>query len=264
MSTLDIRSCDALNPQHRSQPPGRTCARIRTMLVCRQYTDLPTLQSILAEIHTIELVAFADSTASALSCLLRSRPELIVLDSRMPVEMALEILGKVRDPGRVIFASILCGVGFRAFDVRNHGSLLGSYSRVRETVDSSAQQIAEGTTEARVDKLAIDDPIILRLNDKYHVVRVRSILMVSSARHYSFVATVEGNKGISSRSMKDWEDRLPGNTFVRIHRNAIVNLDYIEHIEESPLSTYEIKLRGLDKAVPVSNSCFARMKKLLN
>ncbi len=112
--------------------------------------------------------------------------------------------------------------------------------------------------------MAFDDPIIIKLNERYHVVRVRSILTISSARHYTFVVTTEGYKGIASKSMKDWEDRLPGNMFLRIHRNSIINLEYVEHIVDSHHSSYEVYLKGIDKPVSMSNRCFARIRRQLN
>jgi two-component system LytT family response regulator len=240
-------------------------AKIRTMVVGRNPSELNSLQSALSEIGTLELVAAADSIPSALDILEKSRPELIVIDQRVPVELVLKILESEGEKGRVAFGSVLEGIGLRAFGVvwddSNHDVMSHSSTEIESAVRGGKQN-GRGQSQAR--KLSADDPIILKLNDKYHVVRVRSILTISSARHYTYVVTQEGFKGIASKSMKDWEDRLPANGFVRAHRNTIINLECVERIERSRHSTYNIYLKAVDKPVPMSHRCFARIKRQFN
>ena len=265
MRSISVNSHDPYFICPPSATQGRNGARIRTMIVGRHFSELQALQSILAETGTIEVIDTAESTLEALTRLDERRPELIVLDSKLPVETALEILERIPHSLRVIFGSVLSGIGFRAFDVQDHGSLLHWREQPAEDPVASIQKAKDDGgiyTEAR--PLTIDDPIILKLNDQYHIVRVRSILSVSSARHYTFVVTAEGYKGIASKSMKEWEVRLPGNVFLRIHRNTIINLEYVEHIVDARHATYDVYLKGIDKPISMSNRCFARIKRQLN
>ncbi len=110
------------------------------MIVGRHFSELSILQSILSEIPTIEIIASAESAAAAFTCLKNCQPELVVLDSRILVEMALEILEHVSQPVRVIFGSVLYGIGFRAFDVREYGSFLHPIDQVGGNAGLSLQQ----------------------------------------------------------------------------------------------------------------------------
>ena len=261
MHSIDGRTEELKLVSHTDPSRHKGATKIRTMIVGRQSSELPALHSIISEINTLDIVAAADSVSSAVTFLKDCRPELIVLDSRIPVESALEILERTQESARTVFGSILLGVGFRFFELREHASPLDSPETEEVLLQGSLQANRRRTNER---KLTFDDPIILKLSDQYHVVRVRSILSVSAARHYTFVVTVEGYKGLASKSMKDWEDRLPGNLFVRIHRNTIINLEYIEHIDESVHSPCQVYLKGVEKPISMSTRCFSRIKRQLN
>ncbi len=252
-------------PEPLEYPSSRSFGKIRTLVVGRAPLETNSLQSILSELTSVEIVGSAESIPSAVRLIERLSPELIVLDSRAPVEMALEILDREDVRGKVIVGSILCGIGFRAFDVHRHQSLLdppsGAVGNMHEPEEDGGEESSFHSNERR---LKIDDPIILKLNARYYVVRVRSILTILAARHFTYVSTVEGYKGIASRSMREWFDRLPADTFARIHRNAMVNLEYIERIEETSHSSYDIFLKGRERPIPMSGRCFARMKRQLN
>jgi two-component system LytT family response regulator len=235
------------------------------MVVGRNPSDLDLLQTILSEVSTLTIVAAADSTASVLDLLEECRPELVVIDQRVPVEIVLRILESRGEKGKVAFGSVLEGIGLRAFSVACDEANQDAKLRSSAGIESGVRDLKEEIRwPSQGRKLSAADPIILKLNDKYHVVRVRSILSVSAARHYTYVVTQEGFKGIASKSMRGWEDRLPGNVFVRIHRNTIINLECVDRIEPSHHSTYSVYLRGVDKPVSMSHRCFARIKRQFN
>ena len=62
------------------------------------------------------------------------------------------------------------------------------------------------------------------------------------------------------RSLKAWEDRLPEQQFVRIHRESIVNLQYVERIEEWSHESFHVHLRGIIEPLTLSRRHASRLR----
>jgi DNA-binding LytR/AlgR family response regulator len=69
---------------------------------------------------------------------------------------------------------------------------------------------------------------------KHRIIKVHysDILWVEAYDNYSFIVTAE-QKYLVSSTLKDMEQKLPSQNFVRVHRSYIANLDKIEALEEN-------------------------------
>jgi len=69
---------------------------------------------------------------------------------------------------------------------------------------------------------------------KHRIIKVHysDILWVEAYDNYSFIVTAE-QKYLVSSTLKDMEQKLPPQNFVRVHRSYIANLDKIEALEEN-------------------------------
>jgi DNA-binding LytR/AlgR family response regulator len=81
-------------------------------------------------------------------------------------------------------------------------------------------------------RLGFDDHVFLMINNKFQFIIVNTIIKITSTGNYSELQTTSKLKGLVLKSLKEWEASLPDNLFVRIHRNAIINPDFVEHVEE--------------------------------
>jgi two-component system response regulator LytT len=52
--------------------------------------------------------------------------------------------------------------------------------------------------------------------------------------------------------MAEWEERLPENSFCRIHRSIIINLEYVGRVEEWFNNSYRVYLKGVDAPFTMS------------
>jgi hypothetical protein len=74
------------------------------------------------------------------------------------------------------------------------------------------------------------DRISVKLGVKIHVILVPDIFVILSDGDYVQLIT-EKNKYLKEQTMKYFEEHLPNDIFVRVHRTAIVNIEKISHIE---------------------------------
>ncbi|AFN73908.1 transcriptional regulator, Crp/Fnr family [Melioribacter roseus P3M-2] len=100
------------------------------------------------------------------------------------------------------------------------------------------------------------------INDRKHpgFYKVQDIACIISMKDYTKVYIGDGRTFLMRKSMKDWEAQLPQNKFVRIHRQTIVNIDFVESLRKSSSNRYTIKLKGGDKEFDVSQRSVKKIK----
>jgi DNA-binding LytR/AlgR family response regulator len=60
--------------------------------------------------------------------------------------------------------------------------------------------------------------------------------------------------------MKEWEDRLPSTHFSRVHRNSIINTDYIEEVDKWFNYSFRVRLKGIKDEVVISRRYGKKLK----
>jgi len=60
--------------------------------------------------------------------------------------------------------------------------------------------------------------------------------------------------------MAEWENRLPEQFFTRIHRSTIVNMEYIEKVEDWFNKSYRVYLKGIEEPIIMSRRYAAKLK----
>jgi len=76
----------------------------------------------------------------------------------------------------------------------------------------------------------IIDRITVRSGNKIKIIPVDSIIYIKADGDYISIVTADG-KWLKEQTMNYTEDRLPAQSFVRVHRSYIVNIHYISRIE---------------------------------
>ena len=84
--------------------------------------------------------------------------------------------------------------------------------------------------------------------------------MISAADDYSEIITRDGKKSLALKSMKEWEARLPDQSFSRIHRSTIINIEEVERIESWFNNSFQVYLKGIDKPVAMSRRYATKIK----
>lgn len=89
-----------------------------------------------------------------------------------------------------------------------------------------------------------NEDYILIEGEKPQFIAIRDIRCISSEKNYTTVCLAK-DKFTIRRTLKEWESLLPSNIFIRINRSEIINVQFIERIDEWFLNKYSIKLKGL-------------------
>ena len=219
--------------------------------------------SLLSEHDNITVVGEAGDVKTAINAIGRFNPDVIFLDIQMPGESGFDLLEKIETDAKIIFITAFDEYAIRAFEVNALDYLLKPVNphRLRRTLERLELNDIPGKNQTRM--LQYDDRLFLMLDNHLRFLKINTILSITSAGDYSEIMTTDGQKGLVLKSLKEWQMRLPQQYFSRIHRSTIVNMEYIDRLDEWFNYSYRVYLKGIGKPFVMSRRYAARLKKML-
>jgi two-component system LytT family response regulator len=237
-----------------------SAGRLTALIVDDERLARQELRALLAAHPEVEVVGEAASVDAAARHLAREQPDVVFLDIQMPGESGFDLFARAKVGSRVVFVTAHDAHALRAFDVNALDYLLKPVvpARLAESIARLREHSEAAPVAAR--RFEIGDFVFLSIAGRSRFIRVNQIVAVLAAGDSSEVATADGIRGRVPRSLKAWEERLPGRQFVRIHREAVVNLAYVDRIEEWSHDAYRVYLRGQPTPLTLSRRYAARLK----
>ncbi|MDD4991746.1 MAG: LytTR family DNA-binding domain-containing protein [Paludibacter sp.] len=99
-----------------------------------------------------------------------------------------------------------------------------------EIVEEIQPEPIKEVSKSKADEHELLERVAVKSGSKIHVVLVSDILYLQADGDYVQIFSSEG-KYLKEQTMKYFEEHLPSNQFVRVHRSCIVNVEMISRIE---------------------------------
>ncbi len=220
------------------------------------------LKSILNEFETVELVGEAENGADAVELIKRVKPDLAILDLKMPEIGGLEAVRMLRRTHMplVAFVTAYDEYAVEAFEVNAVDYLLKPVERARlaATLARAAERLEQAdwrSVEADKVKYAAEqidetertaplERIPVKVRDEIIFVPIAEVAAIVADGELLHITTAANRKYTINHRLKDLEHRLDQRTFVRLSRSAIANLDHIASIAPMPGGTYLVTLKN--------------------
>jgi two-component system LytT family response regulator len=217
--------------------------RIRAVVVDDEPLARERIRALLEAEPAVEVVAECGDGGAAINAVSRHRPDLLFLDIQMPEMDGFEVL-EALDPDRlpaVVFVTAYDEYALRAFDVHAVDYVLKPIDpdRFRTAVARARGRMVrpEGSDRgvaALLDALRAErrGPVrfVVRNGERLGFVRADEIDWIESDGNYAKLHAA-GRVHVMRATLKAVEHRLDPETFVRIHRSFIVNLDRVTTVE---------------------------------
>jgi two-component system LytT family response regulator len=240
-------------------------SRWKALIVDDERLARQDLRNLLDELDEVEILGEAVDGEDALEKIKELDPDLIFLDIQMPGMSGFDLLEKLDSSLKVVFVTAFDEYAIRAFEVNALDYLLKPVSekRLKESLGRlETEQLEASTDDQR--PLKHRDRLLIRLDNHLRFLKVDDISCIESAGDYSEVHTQDGKKHLVYKPMNEWERRLPDDTFCRIHRSTIVNLDAMERLEEWFNHSYRVYITGIEKPFVMSRRYAAKLKKKMS
>jgi two-component system LytT family response regulator len=220
------------------------------------------LRTLLEEAHAdqIHIVGEAATIGDAASLVSATDADVVFLDIQLGSETGMDLLPHLGPDVDVVFVTAYDAYTLRAFEVNALDYLLKPVAPERLAITVSRLEAAQPPAPAR-ETVTYQDRLLLRLGDGRVFVRVRDIMAIEADGDGSTLRLApQLARKSSTKSLREWEQRLPNRHFVRIHRSTIVNLEYVERLETWSHASQQVYLRGLKEPLTMSRRFGARLR----
>ena len=237
--------------------------KMRTIIIDDEPLALDVLESHIQKIPELELVAKCSNALEAGELLRKEKIDLMFLDIQMPQLTGTEFLKSLQHPPMVIFTTAYPNYAVEGFELNAMDYLLKpiSFERfvkaVNKALEHQALESKQGEEKEEEDN---DDFVFVKADKKLIKVYYKDILYIEGLKDYVIIYT-SSDKIITLQTMKNLETKLPLNTFKRIHRSYIVNLDKIQAVIGNMV---EILQKEQSKLLPIGKNYREEILKIIN
>lgn len=239
---------------------------MRILLVDDENLARDRLRRMLEAEGTHEVVGEAANGAEAVQVCADTRPDLVLLDIRMPgmdgLETARHFL-TLEEPPAVIFCTAYEEHAIQAFDLQAVGYLLKPVRRENllaalaktmrlnraqltalQAADDARRSHISARTHKGIELIAVDDVRYFQADQKYVTVRYG------------------GGEIIVDETLRELEEEF-AEFFIRVHRNALVAKHHIEGLAKESAGQVAVRLRGLEETIPISRRHLPGVRKIV-
>jgi len=198
----------------------------------------------------LRLVGEAADGASALARIGALRPDVVFMDIQMPEMTGLEVLRQLDYLPQIVFTTAYDQYAVAAFELHAVDYLLKPFTRAR-----FADSVARLLDGARSERAAVDDAlvrastgpapldrILVRDRGRIFPLAAHEIEYMKADSKYT-VITARGQHFLVRIGMSELEAQLDPRRFIRVHRSALVNLDFVESMRADDQSQLQIFMR---------------------
>jgi len=247
--------------------------KVRTIIIEDEAPARELIKHYLKDIEPIEVITECSDGFSGLKAISEMKPDLVFLDIQMPRLTGFELLEVLTEKPEIIFTTAYDQYAIKAFEMNAADYLLKPFSQQRFTLavrkvisridtGNSGKVPADQILAIKPDMVQPVNRIVVRKGNAINLIPIEQIKYVEAQDDYVMIYH-SGGKALKQQTMKFYEDCLPKNDFVRIHRSYIVRVGEIKRIEPYGKDNHVAILASGDR-IPVSRSGFKHLKEELN
>lgn len=217
----------------------------------------------LIESHpSLEWIGEADHGAKGLEMIAAERPDAVILDVQMPGMDGFDMLSRVQNPPKIVFASAWPTYAVEAFALEAVDYLLKPVSPERFT--STVRRLerlftGESSPEIRHDPM---DRICLRTTERTIFLPLHGITSLEADGDFTWVKDAQQPPILACRRLGEFDELLPSPPFVRLDRSLIINIDRLSKFEKTSRNGAQLWLRGLAEPIEIGRTALARLQEL--
>ena len=217
---------------------------LRTLVI----DDEPNARQVVKNIvelycHDTEVVGEAVNVTDGIKKINELKPDLVLLDIRMPDGTGFDLLKKVKNLNfHFIFITAYEQYAIQAIKQSaldyilkpiNTNELVSALEKVHlTTLKESDQQSKLNVFTYNLGNDSDNKRLVLNTQDSIYMVHISDIISCKADKNYTEVNIQNKQKLVISKTLKDFEKMLAGCGFFRTHQSYLVNIKYISHYEK--------------------------------
>lgn len=222
--------------------------KLRAYLIDDEPLAIERMRRLLVPFDQIEISGSSSDAAQALANLENESVDVLFLDIHMPGMNGFELLSRLTVQPLVIFTTAFDEYALRAFEVNSIDYLVKpiepaqlaravkKLDRARPVAKSNWQQspdlpalLKELAASLRTPRTDYPHRIASRVGERISFLELDSVTHFIAQDKLTF-AVVAGKQHAVDQTIAELERRLDPNRFLRVHRAALVNIDWIHEV----------------------------------
>lgn len=230
------------------------------------------LRYLLEKHEGIEVCGESGDADEALEMIEEAKPDCIFMDINLHDNNGMLLARKISEKPNhpfIVFATACDNYAVQGFELDAVDYILKPFSeeRIKLTIGRIREKFEDKNRNLEADQNVVDEgntspgKLCIQKNNKMILLDTSEIMFIKSEKN---VVTVQTSDFLyeCGYSLKDLEERLRGDKFMRIHKSTIINLDCIEEIIPWFNYTYKIIVKGQkDYDIQVSRNYLKKFKK---
>lgn len=213
---------------------------IKVIIVEDEIAAQKYLQNLLEKnFPNISVLAVADNVPDAIKAVETHHPDILFLDIEIKMGTGFDVLLALPSiNAEVIFATSFNQFAIDAFKYHAVDYLLKPLEdkRAVEAISRSINRITQKNSSQQISQLLqfVQQPALPKQRLAIHTIEgiemvgLDDIVFVEANGNYTAFKLKNGAKVTASRKLKDIEEQLPANEFIRIHNSYVVNMQYVQ------------------------------------
>ena len=218
--------------------------QLKSVIVEDEKNSRESLKNIIEEfIDGVEVVGMAASVEEGISVIEEVQPDLVFLDIELQTATGFDLLDRIENRNfEVIFTTAFEQYALKAIKISSLDYLLKpiDIDELQLAVNKYKHKPKEGDMEKKVQLLLNqinndDTPnkICLSTSDGFEFVDTENIVLCEANGSYTNFILKEGKQILVSKNLKEYENLLAGNRFMRVHNSFLINLKEVKKYVKS-------------------------------
>lgn len=229
---------------------------LKLLIVDDEYHARKLLSEYVSKLPFIELAGTASNVFEAMGVLQKEKIDVMLLDIQMPEITGFDFASNLKNPPFIIFTTAYSEYAVDSYELDVADYLLKPIAFPRflqamtKVTERKRKEEANAVpvnnalpavqNESKAEKQD-EDNIVIKSGAKLYKINYSDLLYIEGQREYVTFHTAK-QRITALFSLKDLDEKLPSNQFIRIHKSYIVSIKHIESIERNMLQIAEKKL----------------------
>ncbi|MCB0528763.1 MAG: response regulator transcription factor [Saprospiraceae bacterium] len=219
---------------------------MRCLVVDDEELARTLLENYIARVPGLEPIAFCANPLEAMNILRKETVDLLFLDIQMPELTGIEFLRTLQQKPVVVFTTAYADYALEGYslDVTDYLLKPFSFERFLQAVNKAGAALQAKTAAPAPQsgsQLPEKDYLLVKADHKVHRIKYGDIVYIQSMREYVAFHTDNG-RILSLNSLKQLEEELPPERFIRVHKSYMVAIGRINTMEGNLLHVGKEKI----------------------
>lgn len=225
------------------------------------------LKSLLEKHTEINVVAECQNAEEGIKAIENLQPDLVLLDIQMPGKNGFEMLEELSFVPKVVFTTAYDEFAIKAFKVSAFDYLLkpidqqhldDTIAKLLESENHNIRKGEVGEGSKLSKRLGPEDQVFVKDGNKCWFVKLKEVSLFESEGNYVRVY-FKNFKPLILKSLNNLEEKLDPQIYFRANRKHIINLEWVEKIENWFNGGLRVELKN-GKLVEISRRQAAKLK----